>query len=121
MERNELNTERTELLKSIHELPQTPGEAIITVDDNGIHTSLSASNEKRVQLRPTLFRTRHTRIHVFTFDLPTSTLAVLPQFSCLHRNILAVVCRADSRIDCDSHLLVPPVFESVRVFFLDPL
>jgi uncharacterized protein YjbI with pentapeptide repeats len=75
------------------------------LDDNGIHASLSASNEKSIQLWPTLLRTRNTRIHVLAFDLPRPTLAILSQFPRLHRNILAVVRRADSRIDCGSHLL----------------
>src|SRR6516164_7408841 len=72
-----------------------------------------------VQPWSTFFCAAYSHVDIFRANFPPSPLAVFAQFAQLHGNILAVICRADSRVDCHavysvgSHV-APPVCNWVR-------
>jgi hypothetical protein len=55
MDRNKFNSQRTELLKRIDEMPETAGESVIAIDHNGVESATFGIGHQFVQRWSFLF------------------------------------------------------------------
>jgi hypothetical protein len=77
---DELDPQLPELFEGIHELPETPSEAIVAVDDNGIHQPPPAIGKQAIQRGALLARPADPVIHALGHS-PAPPLAVFPQLT----------------------------------------
>src|ERR1700732_1196538 len=79
-------------------------KAIELPDDYTVKSPSVRVGHKPIELWALFLRSRDTDIHVFSGDGPAAALAVLAEFTRLHRNVLSVVRRADPRVDRCLHI-----------------
>ncbi len=108
MEAHEVDPQGAELVKGVHQLAQAASEAVVTVDNHGIHQPPAALRKHTIQRRPVLLRSAAPLVHILPGDLPPAPAALFPDFIELHFRILAVV-RAHPRVNRRSFHRLPPL------------
>ena len=104
-------------------MAEAPGETVELPDGYRVKTALVGIGHEPVQFGPPIFRAGDSRVHVFSGDRPAAALTVLAQLAQLHLGRLAVVRRADSRVQgragyaVGSHV-APPMCNWVRGAFV---
>src|ERR1700680_3333861 len=91
------------------------GEAVETPHDYDIEAALMSIGHEAVELRALVFAATDSNVEVGIDQTPAARLGELLKIARLHGNILAVIRRADSRIDrrawrcriCASHRCTP--------------
>src|ERR1035437_6586965 len=84
-----------------------PGKAVELPDDHNVEPTPVRVGHELVEFRALLFRARDSDIDVLAGHFSPAALAILPQLAELHLWRLAIVCRADPRVDCGSHAWSP--------------
>src|SRR5215831_16127694 len=100
-------------------MADTPRETVKLPNRYHVDAALVGIGHEAVQFRPPILRTGDSGVNVLPRDSPAAPLAIVAKLARLHGNVLAVICSADSRVDCravysvGSHV-APPLCNWVR-------
>jgi len=97
--RNELDVECVECLQCSAQVRHRAAETIKPPADNHVESPGVSVAHEAIQRGPRILLAGNAVVHVQVKYLPTSALAILGEFAGLHRRVLTVTHRRNSRID----------------------